>query len=128
MSTPAPAPAPRNWSDLDPYLKAAHLPADKAVPATVERIEFQTVHPRPGQEEIKPVMYFAGKQKGLILTSTNQDFIRAHFGDVITACYGKPVTLRAVRKTIAGRGVDTIIIGQPTVIPADGEKTPPQNS
>ena len=106
-------PAPKNWSDLDPYLKAAHLPAGKIVPATVDRIEFQTVHPRPGQEEIKPVMYFQGKQKGLILTSTNQDFLRESFGDEITASYGKPITLRAVRKTIAGRGVDTIIIGLP---------------
>ena len=111
MSTPAPA--PRTWSDLDPYLKAAHLPAGKSVPATVDRIEFQTVHPRPGQAEIKPVMYFQGKQKGLILTSTNQDFLRATFGDEITASYGKPVTLRAVHKIIAGRGIDTVIIGQP---------------
>ena len=105
-------PIPRTWSDLDPYLKAAHLKT-AIVPATIERIEFQTVHPRPGQEEIKPVMYFVGKQKGLILTSTNQDFLRATFGDDITASYGKPITLRAVRKTIAGRGVDTIIIGLP---------------
>ena len=111
MSTPALT--PRTWSDLDPYLKAAHLPAGKSVPATVNRIEFQTVHPRPGQEEIKPVMYFVGKQKGLILTSTNQDFLRATFGDEITASYGKPVTLHAVHKIIAGRGCDTIIISVP---------------
>jgi hypothetical protein len=111
MSTPASS--PRNWSDLDPYLKAAHLPAGQTISATVDRIEFQTVHPRPGQEEVKPVMYFVGKQKGLILTSTNQDFLRASFGDEITTSYGKPITLRAVRKTIAGRGVDTIIIGLP---------------
>jgi hypothetical protein len=109
MTTPF-APAPRTWSDLDPYLKAAHLKT-AIVPATIERIDFQTVHPRPGQEEIKPVMYFVGKQKGLILTSTNQDFPRATFGDEITASYGKLITLRAVRKTIAGRGIDTVIIG-----------------
>jgi len=112
MNTPI-NPAPRTWSDLDPYLKAAHLPAGKIVPATVDRIEFQTVHPRPGQEEIKPVMYFQGKQKGLILTNTNQDFLRSQFGDEITASYGKPITLQAVHKTIAGRGCDTIIIGLP---------------
>jgi len=111
MSTPAPA--PRTWSDLEPYLKAAHLPTGKTVPATVERIEFQTVHPRPGVEEIKPVMYFAGKTKGLILTSTNQKHLHATYGDDITASYGKPVTLRAVTKRVAGRDVDTILIGQP---------------
>jgi len=94
-------------------LSAAHLSAGKTVPAAVDRIEFQTVHPRPGQEEIKPVMYFQGKQKGLILTSTNQDFLRATFGDEITASYGKSVTLRGVKKTIAGRAIETIIIGLP---------------
>jgi len=58
-------------------------------------------------------MYFVGKQKGLILTATNQDFLRDHYGDDIAASFGKQITLRAVRKTIAGRGVDIIIIGLP---------------
>jgi hypothetical protein len=110
MSTPASA--PRTWSDLDPYLKAAYL-KNAIVPVTVDRIEFQTVHPRPGVEEIKPVMYFVGKTKGLILTNTNQKFIRSTFGDEITASYGKQITLRAVTKHIAGRDVDTILIGLP---------------
>ena len=109
-----PAPAPRNWSDLDPYLKACHLPPGQAVPVIVDRIEFRTVHPRPGLEEIKPVMYFDNKQKGLILTSTNQDFLRSKFGNDISASRGQRVTLHAVRKTIAGRGIDTIILGLPT--------------
>jgi len=80
----------------------------------VDRIEFQTVHPRPGVEEIKPVMYFAGKQKGLILTNSKQDFLRASFGDEIPASYGKKITLKPVHKTVAGREIDTIIIGLPT--------------
>jgi hypothetical protein len=105
---------PKNWSDLDPYLKAAHLPAGKTISATIERIEFQAVHPRPGQEKVKPVMYFEGNQKGLILTATNQDFLRNAFGDEISAARGKQVTLKAVRKVIAGREVNTIIIGLPT--------------
>jgi hypothetical protein len=104
--------APKTWSDLDPYLKAAHLPAEKTVSATVERIEFQTVHPRPGLEQIKPVLYFAGKQKGLILSATNQDFLRATFGDNITCSYGKAVTLRAVQKLVAGKMIDTILLGK----------------
>jgi hypothetical protein len=64
-------------------------------------------------EEIKPVIYFAGKHKGLILTSTNQNFLRATFGDEISASCKKPITLHAVHKIVAGRGVDTIIIGLP---------------
>jgi RNase H-fold protein (predicted Holliday junction resolvase) len=37
-------------------------------------------------------------------------------GDAISASYGKQITLRAVRKTVAGRGVDTIIIGLPAQV------------
>jgi len=79
----------------------------------VDRIEFQTVRPRPGVEEIKPVMYFAGKHKGLILTSTNQDFLRATFGDEINASYSQRITLHTEHRIVAGTGVDTIIIGLP---------------
>ena len=106
-------PSPHNWSDLDPHLKAVHLPAGQTVSVLIERIDFQTVHPRPGQEEIKPVMYFKGKQKGLILTNTNQDFLRTTFGDEITACYGQRVTLHPVHKTVAGRDIDTILLALP---------------
>ena len=109
MTTPI-TPAPRHWSDLDEYLKAAHLPASQPVTVIIERVEFRTLHPRPGQEEIKPVLFFKGKNKGLILTATNQDYLRKTFGDEIAAVAGQVVALRAVSKKIAGRMVDTIII------------------
>lgn len=107
MTTPQ---TPRNWSDLDPYLKPVHLNS-KIHTVTVERIELTTVHPRPGKAEIKPVMHFAGKSKGLILTSTNQKFLRATFGDDISASYGKSVTLMPIIKTVAGKEIVTILIG-----------------
>jgi hypothetical protein len=49
----------------------------------------------------------------LNLTSTNQDFLRAIFGDEINSSNGKLITLRAVQNTITSRGVDTSIIGLP---------------
>ena len=104
------SPAPKNWSDLDEYLKPAHLPTGAVVTVTVDRVEFRTLHPRPGQEAIKPVLFFKAKTKGLILTSTNQDYLRKTYGDEISSCVGQPVTLHAVTKKIAGRDVDTIII------------------
>ena len=70
-------------------------------------------------------MYFQGKQKGLILTSTNQDFLRATFGDEITASYGKAITLRAVHKIVAGRGCDTVIIGMPAQEKTSGPDNKP---
>jgi len=67
-------------------------------------------------------MYFQGKQKGLILTSTNQDFLRSTFGDEITASYGNAITLKAIQKKVAGRMIDTILIG----IPPQTERTEEQ--
>ncbi|MFZ6029846.1 MAG: hypothetical protein ACOYYS_19200 [Chloroflexota bacterium] len=109
MNAKTTPPTPRNWSDLDEYIKPAHL-RGAVVPVAIDRIEFRTLHPKPGVEEIKPVMYFAGKQKGLILTSHNQDTLRAAFGDEIAACYGKQVSLRAETVKVAGKMVDTIRI------------------
>ena len=102
-------PAPTKWSDLDEYIKPAHLQG-AIVPVTIDHIEFRKLHPRPGVEEIKPVAYFVGKQKGLILTATNQDYLRQHYGDDITASYGKPVTISATVKRVAGKDIETIVI------------------
>ena len=100
---------PAHWSDLDPYIKPPML-RGAVVPVTIDRIEFQELHPRPGATEIKPVCYFVGKQKGLILTSTNQDMLRNTYGDDITASYGKTVTLTAEQIKVAGKLIDTIRI------------------
>lgn len=102
-------PAPTNWSDLDPYLKPIHL-AGKSVRAFVDKIEFQTVHPKPGLKEIKPVMYFVGKKKALILNATNQKFLRESFGDQISASVGSELLLVPASKVIAGRKIETIIL------------------
>lgn len=109
------SPAPTKWSDLDPYLKPIHLPNGKEIKAIVEKIEFQTVHPKPGLKEIKPVMYFQGKKKALILNATNQKFLRDNFGDDITGSYGKEILLEPKTKTIAGRQLDTIVLAMPWI-------------
>jgi hypothetical protein len=71
-------------------------------------------------------MYFKGKQKGLILISTDQDFPRDTLDDEISACYDHREAHRTrrvsrrkqrdpapVRKTVAGHDVDTILLAQP---------------
>lgn len=53
------------------YIKAADLKG-RAVAVTIERIEFEPV----GQtREMKPVIYFEGKEKGLVLNKTNANKI-----------------------------------------------------
>ena len=103
-------PAPTKWSDLDLYLKPTHL-RGAVIPVTVDRIELQKLHSKiTGTDEIKPVMFFVGKSKGLILTASNQDYLIATFGDDITASYGKPCTIHAITKRVAGKDIETIVL------------------
>ena len=58
-----------NINDAFPsnYIKASDLKGGQPV-VTIDRIEFEPV----GQaREMKPILYFAGKEKGLVLNKTN---------------------------------------------------------
>jgi hypothetical protein len=49
------------------YLKASDLAGNQPI-VTIERVEFEPV----GQKkEMKPILYFAGKDKGMVLNKTN---------------------------------------------------------
>lgn len=58
-----------NINDAFPsnYLKASDLQGSQPV-VVIDRVEFEAV----GREkEMKPILYFAGKEKGLVLNKTN---------------------------------------------------------
>ena len=111
---------PLRWSDFDEYLKPEHLGGQVAY-AVTEHVELKKLHPKPGVEQVRPVLYFVGKSKGLILTVTNQDYLKKEFGDNVEDCLGKRLSLRAVTKVIAGRELETIII-QKAEEPKETEK------
>jgi hypothetical protein len=94
------------WSDFEKYLKGEHLAGKKPV-VTIAEVVLETTHAN-GREEEKPVLYFVGKQKGLILSPTNQRTLRNLFGDDVSNCRGKSVQLEAVPMRVAGR--DTLPI------------------
>jgi hypothetical protein len=53
------------------YIKAADLKG-RAVPVTIDRVEMEQV----GQaRDMKPVLYFDGKEKGMVLNKTNANAI-----------------------------------------------------
>ncbi len=103
------------WSDFSKYLKAEHL-AGKRVTVTIDRVALEETHPRPGQAVSVPVLYFAGKAKGLILTPTNQRALQALFGNDVTACAGKPIALEAVPVRVGGNDRTPI-----RIFPANGK-------
>lgn len=97
-----------NVSDLyDLWLKAAHLPADKLVSVTIERAEVKTVHPRPTEERRVIVLSFVGKNRRLILNSTNASKMADIGGEDYSGWAGLVVQLKRQQYT---KDKETIII------------------
>jgi hypothetical protein len=58
------------------YIRAADL-QDRQHELTMQRVELENV----GDDDKKPVLYFVGRQKGLVLNKTNSRTIAAAYGD-----------------------------------------------
>jgi len=90
------------WSDFDKYLKGKHLKG-KSFVLTIVRFETEETHPRPDAATLSPVLYFRETSKGLIISPTNRDTLTELFGDDMSACIGKKVTLKAEKMKVAGK-------------------------
>lgn len=64
------------------------------------------------EEEIRPVLYFAGMTKGMVLNRTNAKRIAAIYGVDTDAWMGKPVTLYPSETEYAGETVPCIRVRQ----------------
>jgi hypothetical protein len=97
------------WSDFDHYLKAEHLGGRKTI-VTIDHVVVEETHGASGKAEEKPVMYFRGARKGLILSPTNQRALRDLFGDDVQACFDQRIQLEAITLRVAGRDTQPIRI------------------
>jgi hypothetical protein len=96
-----------NINDAFPsnYLKASDL-AGQQPTVTIDRVEFEAV----GREkEMKPVIYFAGKDKGMVLNKTNAKNIAGLIGSFETGDWsGTRIRLYATHVEFNGETVETI--------------------
>jgi hypothetical protein len=93
------------------YVAASDLPGDVAV--TIAKIEIEEV----GQDkEPRPVLYFYGKGKGMVLNKTNANRIKAMYGSEVNLWVGQSITLYPSETEFAGETVPCIRVRQ----------TPPQ--
>jgi len=73
------------------YLKAADLQGQQPR-VTIDRVEMETLG--QGKEaQSKPVIYFTGKDKGLVANKTNMNAIAAVFGDETDDWAGAEIVL-----------------------------------
>jgi len=89
------------------YLKASDLKGNQAV-VTIDRVEFEPV----GRDrEMKAVIYFIGKNKGVVLNKTNARKITEISGSALTEeWHGVAVVLYPTETEFGGEVVDCIRI------------------
>ena len=70
------------------YLKAADLQS-RAISVLMDRVEMREVG-----DELKPVLYFIGKEKGLVLNKTNATTISGMYGYDTDSWHNKKICIR----------------------------------
>jgi len=103
------------------WLKAADLQGKK-VAVTISRYDMVDVGDESGED--KPVIYFDGKSKGLILNITNTNMIAEICNDSFESedWEGTTIVLYSTKVDFKGRRVDAIRIDSPKGKPKDGNK------
>ena len=84
------------------YLKAADLQG-KQVTATISYVTMETI----GDEE-RPILYFNGKEKGLVLNKTNANTIANTFGDDTEDWRGAEIVLFETAVDFQGKSMPAI--------------------
>lgn len=98
-----------NINDAFPsnYLKASDIRGKEPI-VTIDRVEFEPVG---RQREMKAVVYFKGKEKGIVLNKTNATKITSISGSAITEEWdGVQIKLYATETEFAGETVECIRI------------------
>lgn len=89
------------------YLKAADLDG-RSVLCVIDRVEMRDVG-----DDHKPVLFFQGKTKGVVLNKTNSTNIAIAYGDESDDWTGKEVVLFEAMVDFQGRSVAAIRIRMP---------------
>lgn len=90
------------------YLKAADL-QEQNVRVVMSHVEIKEVG-----DDRKPILYFQGKEKGLVLNKTNANNIALVYGDDTDEWTGKELVLFPTMVDYQGRSVDAIRVRAPS--------------
>ncbi len=102
------------FSEMFPskFLKAADLNGN-SVNAIIEQVEIQDVVGQGKKQDHKPVVFFQGKEKGLVCNKTNGQAIADAYGDDTEAWQGKELEVYPDRTSFQGKLVDCIRVRIP---------------
>lgn len=94
------------------YLKAADL-QDRNITVRMSHVKIETLN-----DDEKPVLYFVGKEKGIVLNKTNATNISIAYGDDTTEWRDKEIILFPTMVDFQGRSVEAIRVKIPKAKPA----------
>lgn len=86
------------------YIKASDLQG-RDVTVVIKSVEVEGVGRDKDQ---KPVVYFRGKEKGLVLNKTNSNAISKLYGAETSAWMGRPITIYPTETEFGGETVECI--------------------
>lgn len=96
------------------YIKASDLQGN------VARVRIKSVAEETIGTDTKPVIYFEGKQKGLVLNRTNGEAIASEFGYDTDNWPGGEIELFSMKVPFNGQQVDAVRVRVPRQKPAQG--------
>lgn len=113
-----------NLNDLYPskYLSASDL-GGREVTVTIERLEMQNI----GENDTKPIVFFRGASKGLVLNKTNAKNIGSLYGPETNAWIGQQVILFPAYVDFRGETVLAIRVKPPHLAAAAPLPNNPQS-
>lgn len=99
------------------FLKAEMLEHD--VNVTIDHVILEAVYDAQAKEEVKkPVCYFQGKTRGLLLNKTNWSTLADLYGDESDTWAGRPIGLTVVEVSAFGEVTKAIRTMAPKAKPA----------
>lgn len=96
------------------YLKSADIPEGRDIALQIDEVRMESMEQ---SKDEKPVLYFIGKEKGLVLNSTNANTIADQYTDDTDEWHGRPVVLYASTTTYQGRNVACLRVRVPRSAP-----------
>lgn len=106
------------------YLKASDLNG-RQVTVTMAKVTVEKIG-----KDSKPVLYFQGKQKGMVLNKTNANAIAANYGEDTDQWAGCTITLFETMVDFQGKSVPAIrvrVVPQQRQAPAPRQQAPVDN-
>ena len=98
------------------YIKATDLKG-KPLELIMSGVEMEDL----GQDDLKPVLYFEGRKKGLVLNKTNSNCLVKTYGDLCDDWVDKPVVIYPTEVDFRGESVAAIRVRIPEALPPDDD-------